>query len=36
MMKKRLQVRNPKGRTLDTQATYMVNTCLGKVAGVIL
>ena len=25
-----------KGRTLDTHVTYMVNSCQGKVAGVIL
>ena len=25
-----------KGRKLDTHATYMVNSCQGKVAGVIL
>ena len=25
-----------KGRKLDTHATYMVNSCWGKVAGVIL
>ena len=31
-----LQIQSPKGRTLDTYATYMVNTCQGKVAKVIL
>ena len=32
----RLLIRSPMGRTLDTHATYMVNSCQGKVAGVIL
>ena len=35
-MKKKPQIRRPKGRTLDTHATYRVNCCQGKVAGVIL
>ena len=33
--RKRLQIRSPNRRTLNTHATYMVNSCLGKVAGVI-
>ena len=36
MMKKTTGDLKSKGKTLDTHATYMVNSCQGKVAGIIL
>ena len=36
MIKKTTADSVSKGKNTDTHATYMVNSCLGKVAGVIL